>query len=94
VITRLKRPSQLSAFEFYVLAGLRAKQLGQGCVPRAERANKLAVTALLEVAVGKESGEPGMRRSRTLPPPVVIVIACIAAGRRWPDDARIAGTGS
>lgn len=49
----IKRPSQFGVFEFCALAGLRAKQLGLGCLPRVDGAHKLAVTALLEVAAGK-----------------------------------------
>jgi DNA-directed RNA polymerase subunit K/omega len=47
------RPSQIGAFEFAVVAGLRAEQLRRGCVPRVEGSHKFAVTAQLEVISGK-----------------------------------------
>lgn len=53
VIHRIKRPHQFSVFEFCTLAGLRAKQLGRGCLPKVDGGHKLAVTALLEVAAGR-----------------------------------------
>jgi DNA-directed RNA polymerase subunit K/omega len=46
------RPSGLSAFEFVVLASLRAVQLSRGSVPRVEGVHKRTVTAQLEVASG------------------------------------------
>jgi DNA-directed RNA polymerase subunit K/omega len=56
------RPTQLAAFEFAVLAGLRAGQLARGCTPRVICADKITVTAQLEVAAGKVvrqlNGEP------------------------------------
>ena len=47
------RSSHIGAFEFAVLASLRAKQLTRGCVPRVESSHKVAVTAQLEIMVGK-----------------------------------------
>ena len=47
------RSSHIGAFEFAVLASLRAKQLTRGCVPRVESSHKVAVTAQLEVMTGK-----------------------------------------
>jgi len=49
----VQRPVELKAFEFAVLAGLRAAQLARGCTPRVHSASKLAVIAQLEVAEGK-----------------------------------------
>ena len=49
----VQRPTELPAFEFAVLAGLRAVQLARGCTPRVTCAQKVAVTAQLEVAAGK-----------------------------------------
>ncbi len=43
----------MNAFEFVVLAALRAAQLQRGCTPRVEQAAKLAVTAQQEVAERK-----------------------------------------
>ena len=48
----VRRPPQLSAFEFVVLASLRAVQLSRGCTPRVEGAHKRIVIAQLEVASG------------------------------------------
>ena len=49
----IHRPPELAAFEFVVLAGLRAGQLARGCTPRVTGAHKVTVTALLEIAAGK-----------------------------------------
>lgn len=49
----VQRPTELSAFEFAVLAGLRAAQLARGCTPRVTCSDKVAVTAQMEVAAGK-----------------------------------------
>ena len=49
----VQRPTELAAFEFAVLAGLRAVQLARGCMPRVACAHKMTVTAQLEVAEGK-----------------------------------------
>jgi DNA-directed RNA polymerase subunit K/omega len=62
----VQRPIELAAFEFAVLAGLRAGQLARGCTPRVTCAHKITVTAQLEVAAGKVvrqiNGEPGAIR--------------------------------
>ena len=49
----VQRPIELNAFEFAVLAGLRANQLARGCTPRVKCADKVTVTAQMEVAQGK-----------------------------------------
>jgi len=49
----IHRPSNINAFEFVVLAGLRAAQLMRGCTPRVEGAHKTIMTAQLEVATSK-----------------------------------------
>lgn len=49
----IHRPENLSAFEFVVLAGLRAAQLTRGCTPRVEGAHKIIMTAQMEVAAGR-----------------------------------------
>jgi DNA-directed RNA polymerase subunit K/omega len=55
----VQRPSQLKAFEFAVLAGLRAGQLARGCTPRvAGFSDKVSVTAQMEVAEGKVARLP------------------------------------
>jgi DNA-directed RNA polymerase subunit K/omega len=46
----VRRPIGISAFEFSVLAGLRAAQLTRGCRPRVEGCHKVTVTAQMEVA--------------------------------------------
>jgi len=43
----------MNAFEFAVVAGLRAAQLHRGCTPRVEQCEKVAVTAQHEVAERK-----------------------------------------
>jgi hypothetical protein len=54
----VKRPSDMNAFEFAVLAGLRAAQLHRGCTPRVERSHKEAVTAQHEIAARKVLAMP------------------------------------
>jgi DNA-directed RNA polymerase subunit K/omega len=49
----VQRPTTQNAFEFAVLAALRAGQLARGCAPRVMPSDKVAVTALMEVAAGK-----------------------------------------
>ena len=46
----VRRPSDMQAFEFAVVCGLRSAQLQRGCTPRVERREKVAVTAQHEVA--------------------------------------------
>jgi DNA-directed RNA polymerase subunit K/omega len=58
----VQRPVQLNAFEFAVLAGLRAAQLARGSTPRVSGATKLTVIAQHEVAEGKI-----VRESDTVP---------------------------
>jgi DNA-directed RNA polymerase subunit K/omega len=54
----VQRPIELNAFEFAVLAGLRVGQLLRGCTPRVTRADKVTVTAQMEIAAGKVVREP------------------------------------
>lgn len=49
----VRRPDDMNAFEFAVLAGLRTAQLRRGCTPRVEQSPKMAVTAQHEVAERK-----------------------------------------
>jgi DNA-directed RNA polymerase subunit K/omega len=49
----IRRPDDINAFEFAVVAGLRAAQLHRGCTPRVDRSPKVAVTAQNEVATRK-----------------------------------------
>jgi DNA-directed RNA polymerase subunit K/omega len=49
----IQRPDGTNAFEFVVIAGLRAAQLMRGCIPRVEGSHKVITTAQLEVASGK-----------------------------------------
>jgi DNA-directed RNA polymerase subunit K/omega len=53
VIIMVKRPTNISAFEFAVASGLRAAQLQRGCTARVEPSEKIAVTAQHEVAERK-----------------------------------------
>lgn len=46
----VKRPIEVGAFEFAVLAGLRATQLTRGCTPRVKGSHKVIVTAQMEIA--------------------------------------------
>jgi DNA-directed RNA polymerase subunit K/omega len=54
----IHRPSSIGAFEFVVLASLRANQLLRGCVPRTDATHKAVVIAQLEVAERKVEREP------------------------------------
>jgi len=47
----------MNAFEFAVVAGLRAAQLQRGCTPRVDRSEKHAITAQQEVAQRKVQRE-------------------------------------
>ena len=49
----IQRPLGMGAFQFVVLASLRAAQLTRGCLPRVEGLHKVTVTAQVEVAEGK-----------------------------------------
>jgi DNA-directed RNA polymerase subunit K/omega len=59
-ISVIQRPAELNAFEFAVVAGLRAAQLARGCTPRVNSSSKLAVIAQLEVAERKVAREPAV----------------------------------
>jgi len=48
----ISRPNGIGAFEFAVLASLRAAQLCRGCSPRIEGDHCVAVTAQMEIAGG------------------------------------------
>ena len=48
----IRPPPHVSAFEFVILAGLRAVQLSRGCTPRVLGDHKRIVIAQLEVASG------------------------------------------
>ena len=60
----IDRPVEFNAFEFAVLAGLRATQLSRGCTPRVPGAAKVTVTAQMEVAARKIVREPDARLTR------------------------------
>jgi len=47
------RPAGVGAFQFVILASLRAVQLTRGCRPRVDGVHKHTVTAQLEVSQGK-----------------------------------------
>lgn len=49
----IQRPPGVGAFQFVVLAKLRAAQLIRGCTPKIVSDHKKTVTAQLEVADGK-----------------------------------------
>jgi hypothetical protein len=46
----VQRPADVGAFEFVILASLRAAQLMRGCTPRIESTHKMIMTAQMEVA--------------------------------------------
>jgi len=51
----MQRPSGVGAFQFVVLASLRAVQLTRGCRPKVAGVHKHTVMAQLEVSQGKVS---------------------------------------
>jgi DNA-directed RNA polymerase subunit K/omega len=51
--TAVTRPSHLNAYEFVVVAALRAQQLQAGCVPRLDGQHNVATMAQMEVAGGR-----------------------------------------
>jgi DNA-directed RNA polymerase subunit K/omega len=66
----IHRPTSIGAFEFVVLATLRAGQLMQGCIPRTGGVHKATVIAQIEVAEGKVE--------RQLAPPAVAATAIVS----------------
>jgi hypothetical protein len=53
----MQRPAGVGAFEFVILASLRAAQLMRGCRPKIDGFHKNTVIAQLEVAQGKVSAQ-------------------------------------
>jgi DNA-directed RNA polymerase subunit K/omega len=49
----IHRPTHIGAFQFVVVASLRAAQLTRGCLPRVDGLHKVTVTAQLEVSEGR-----------------------------------------
>lgn len=66
----IQRPPGLGAFQFVILATLRAQQLIRGCRPRVEGAHKKTVLAQIEVAEGHVLQMPFAPAAP--PPPTVI----------------------
>jgi hypothetical protein len=54
----IHRPAAMGAFQFVVLATLRAAQLMRGCQPRVDGTHKPTVIAQCEVAQGKVTQMP------------------------------------
>jgi hypothetical protein len=61
----IQRPTHIGAFQFVVLAALRAAQLTRGCVPRVAGLHKITVTAQLEVSEGRVA-------ALDIPPAIVV----------------------
>lgn len=53
----VNRPYEMNAFEFVVVAALRAQQLMKGCVPLFDGAHKATTMAQMEVSAGKIARE-------------------------------------
>ena len=49
----IQRPTHIGAFQFVVVASLRAAQLTRGCLPKVDGLHKVIVTAQLEVSEGR-----------------------------------------
>jgi DNA-directed RNA polymerase subunit K/omega len=76
------RPPDVGAFQFVVLATLRAAQLIRGCRPTVDGTHKPIVTAQIEVAEGKVTqlldtpvvvAEPVRTSGKTIEDPPVII---------------------
>ena len=63
----IQRPVGFGAFEFVVLATLRAAQLTRGCVPRVDAGHTVAVTAQIEIASGKIASLPAAPAIKRVP---------------------------
>jgi hypothetical protein len=78
----MQRPAGIGAFQFVILASLRASQLMRGCLPRIEGEHKNTVIAQLEVAQGMVLQDFGVPDDvvvpasviATAPPPVVAAV--------------------
>jgi len=46
----VRRPVDIGAFQFVVVASLRAAQLTRGCLPKIDGPHKITVTAQMEVS--------------------------------------------
>jgi hypothetical protein len=68
----MHRPAGIGAFQFVILASLRATQLMRGCLPRIEGVHKNTVIAQLEVSQGMVLQDFG------LPDDVASVVATTA----------------
>jgi hypothetical protein len=49
----IHRPTHIGAFQFVVVASLRAAQLMRGCLPKVDGLHKITITAQLEVSEGR-----------------------------------------
>jgi hypothetical protein len=76
----IHRPYGIGAFEFAVLASLRAAQLCRGCAARIEGAHCVAVTAQMEVADGAVASQDPETSDEADAP------AALAAAVSWPAD--------
>lgn len=54
----VNRPPETNAFEFVIVAALRAQQLQRGCTPRVAGDHKKITTAQMEVVAGKVTRIP------------------------------------
>jgi DNA-directed RNA polymerase subunit K/omega len=52
-LSGVSRPHNVNAFEFVILAALRAQQLMKGCVPLLSGEHKATTMAQMEVLAGK-----------------------------------------
>ena len=64
----IRPPEGVGAYQFVVLATLRAAQLMRGCIPRVPGTHKATMTALIEVAAGKVAAAPAAMAAPVLPP--------------------------
>jgi len=79
----MQRPAGIGAFEFVILASLRAAQLMRGCRPKIDGFHKNTVIAQLEVAQGKvgaQSAEEAALEALPAAPAVDEPVPALVAG--------------
>jgi hypothetical protein len=75
----MHRPASIGAFQFVILASLRATQLMRGCLPRIEGVHKNTVIAQLEVSQGMVLQDFGLPDEVVAGPASVVAVATPAA---------------
>jgi hypothetical protein len=66
----IQRPAGIGAFQFVILATLRAAQLMRGCRPRVDGTHKATVIAQIEVSEGKVMQASNAPDTTSVPPAI------------------------